>query len=128
MSDPPLKVVRSHVEAMQWANDGLTRLQQLGSETKPTLIKKLCDRTITTSSAFSGVGSPETSDLFIEAAVAQLSSLDPGTTPLKFEGEWALEFDGPCQEELLAAQQPPQHLFVNILDVCPERYRKMCGP
>eukprot|EP00959_Pyramimonas_sp_CCMP1952_P292473 6116951-Pyramimonas_sp.AAC.1 len=59
---PPPRTVLSHTDAMQWAAHGLERVQAIGLETSQTLRDKLCDLSITTSSAFSGVGAPEIAD------------------------------------------------------------------
>ena len=117
--------VKSHVEAMQWAPHAFERLVALGLETQSSLLTKFGgNRRVTTSSAFSGVGAPETADLFIEAATCRIA---PNIAALTLVPLWAFEYNRKCQEELLVAACPPQHVFGNILDLCPRQYRKACG-
>ena len=40
--------------------------------------------------------------------------------PIEFRHEYTIEKDKTCQEELLALEPPPNHVFGNILDFVPK--------
>jgi hypothetical protein len=90
----------------------------------------LSDRTITTSSAFSGVESPAVGDDSISGTARKLLSNRQNTeipTPICFPKHWAFEYDSKCVEEIKAMQCPPQHLFRDIMELTADAHRKKCG-
>ncbi len=88
---------------------------------------------ITTSTAFSGVGTPEVADEVIAATAAtfldnewQDSWGERPQTPT-FRCEFAVDKSTACQEELLVLPGGPKHVFENIAEFCPQEGRRMYG-
>ncbi len=88
---------------------------------------------ITTSTAFSGVGTPEVADEVIAATAAtfldnewQDSWGERPQTPT-FRCEFAVDKSTACQEELLVLPGGPKHVFENIAEFCPQECRRMYG-
>ena len=111
-------------DAFNWCGQGFDRLMNSGVCSTQLLMSLLTDRVITTSTAFSGVGTPDTADVLIEHSAARFVSQNAGNeyanilqraAPLKFTPLFAVESDAACREELLAMPQPPACLFPDVM-------------
>ncbi len=127
--------------SMRWCRNALSRLcRHLGA-------KELCLRLatgfsaytngtgcITTSSAFSGIGTPEFADACIAKTLVGFIQAEWqstwGPTPQcpSFVAEFAIDKSLSCQEELLSSgDHTPRHLFGDISGFCPADCREMYG-
>jgi hypothetical protein len=137
-----VREVTSPYEAMAWATHGIDTLVQGGVLTISQVLDLLSDRTISTSSAFSGVESPAVGDDSISGTANKLLSnyrhhsvqqqlgsgaLQEIPTPICFPKQWAFEYDSKCIQEIRAMECPPQHLFGDIMELTADTHRKKCG-
>ena len=100
----------------------------------------MTNRTITTSTAFPGVGTLETAGTVIARtakavigrALKSSDTVDDKADefqPLAFAPKFAVEFNRACQEELLSLpdHSRPEQIFTNIMDFVPESAQAQCG-
>ena len=122
-----LPVVDSLPEAMAWGQNGLRRLLQNNLEITPGSLKQqLTNNTVSMSSCFSGVAAPEVSTRMIEHAATTVFS-DDETRPLRISPVFVIEKSPKCRDELLAMEQPPKHVFGDIVDFAPNNIRRILG-
>lgn len=111
--------------AFAWCGIAFQRVLQSTGLSSSDLLHLISDRTITTSSSFSGIATEITAGQCIEAAAAAhiASALDSGVAPLpvpiKYKCLHCIEKSSPCQEELLHNKRGPDCLFGDIMTFCP---------
>ena len=101
-------------DAMKWADRGLDRLL-LDNSQRDQVLSALSNRTVHTSSCFSGVGAPEISDGIIAASASVLLSSSPASTrvtPLTFVSRYCIEVNKKAQQELLLLTDTAPHTNV----------------
>ena len=109
-------------DALGWCKQGINHLIASGLLTRDQLAQYFVDRSINASTAFSGIGAPETLDAIIANTVREVLG---GNT--RFHPAFAIEFNAACQEELLSLPHPLDHVFGNILDCLPPGVQVACG-
>ena len=102
----------------------LSRLDNSGCIDGPTVYGR---RQLTTSSAFSGIGTPETTDADVARGVAQRYCDRDGFVPIGFKPLWAIEKGLKAQQELLHLEEPPEELYNSIMELVPQRSRAFSG-
>lgn len=125
---PPTRTT-SVADAMMWCRHALHHAATLFGHPPDMdrLAATLTGRCLTTSSSFSGIGTPEIADEIIAATVnTMFSGLAKGAT-LEFMPVSTVEMSGKCQEELLCLPKPPKHVFTNILFFLPLHVQRACG-
>jgi len=111
--------------AFAWCRIAFQRVLQSAGLSSLELLHLISDRTITTSSSFSGIATEITAGQCIEAAAAAhiASVLDSGVAPLpapiKYKCLHCIEKASVCQEELLHNTHGPDCLFGDIMTFCP---------
>ena len=111
--------------ASDWCHAAFKRALRYAGLTLSEFIHLISDRTVTTSSAFSGIATEITSGQCIEAAAQEYlaSALDPSVaplpTPIKYECLQCIEKVGTCQEGHLNNKRGPACLHSDILMFCP---------
>ena len=125
-----IQTVRTAEDAFSWCASGLRRLLA-GSVITPEQFAALASaRTITTSTAFSGIGCSETADEIVASGCQQVlgevndGNRDSGALPLCFKPEFAIEFKAACQEEILYLPKPPAHVFDDQLSFVPAKVKR----
>lgn len=100
----------------------------------------MTNRRVTTSIAFSGIGSPETSDYQINRATRRKlqkmiasEKCEHGRqrlerrSPINLCNIWCIECSEKCWEELLCLPEPPVHIFTDISEFVAKHLRKAMG-
>lgn len=103
--------------AMAWARHAIEKVLSENLMTPDQFARNVSERELLTSTAFSGVGAPETADDMIAHAVRdQLRKLESTASPPTFTPVFAIEFNHPCQEELMSFPgKCPKHIFGDML-------------
>lgn len=134
LPSPQVQSVRTLVDGVSWAHAALERVLTTNAIPIESLIRILSGRCIETSTAFSGVMTPEIGDEHITAASRRLidqhgSMLDAGDhlEPVKFTPLFAVEKDRCCMEEILGSPKPPLHCFQNVADFIEEKDKPLLG-
>jgi len=128
----------SPADSFQWCGRTLDDILEHRIVTNEYYIQLLTNRTINSSTAFSGVGGPEVGDTQIENTLrAKLDRLKQqgqamqrllaNREPLRFVPMWAIESNTKCWEELLSLPNPPLHIFTDIREFVPRHLRKSVG-
>ena len=112
------------VDSMSWALQGVNRFaasllrgssstaSEKADEAKQLLLHIVSGRSLTISSAFSGIGTPELSArLLVSALNSHISSLFGTHVPMTVKSVWGIEKRASCQEELLHMEGGPACLF-----------------
>ena len=135
---PSEPVCYSLRDVVGWCKSGFRRLSDHNVVSTARQVSLVSGRTLRTSSAFSGVESPEIADDIVKATASSVTNEFGGKKfvgssdaqlpqPLGFHLEWAIENNSHCIEELLHMPGGPNHLFGNILDVVQPRHREKFG-
>jgi len=124
-------VVESLTDAMQWFMHSCRKMFATGSLTQEEFDQSLTCRTLTASSACSGVETPSVGDSMITAGAQSLideHGSPQHTTPVTITTLYAIEPDTKCQEELIAmGTTGPLCIFDNILDFISDKsLRRSC--
>ena len=114
--------------AFAWAPVALRRLVAYDCLPREALKNALSNRTLTTSSAFSGIGSDAAADACIAAAARDvLHELGHNQQPpLRFISLYNIEIVGTCRNEVLSGPDPPRCMFGDILEFAPPKLRGLC--
>ena len=114
--------------AFAWAPVALRRLVAYDCLPREALKNALSNRTLTTSSAFSGIGSDAAADACIAAAGRDvLHELGHNQQPpLRFISLYNIEIVGTCRNEVLSGPDPPRCMFGDILEFAPPKLRGLC--
>ena len=97
------------------------------------LIHLISNRTASTSSAFSGIGTDITADSVhshcFQEFINENWTGDHACKPVavKFESKFAMDFDNKCIEELLAHPAGSGCVFKDVLEFAPSSLRTACG-
>ena len=117
-------------DAMRWAESALEFVRRNDILSDVELDALISDKVVIISTAFSGIGTPETANRMISAACAKHLARRPTTPttprPLSFQNSFAIEIDKRCQEELLIMEGGPNHVFEDILNFLPRQVRRQC--
>ena len=135
VSHTPPFVVRSMVDAFGWFDHVCSKFVTSGVVSTKEFVNVMTSRCISTSSAFSGIGTPELSDHAIMAQMqryisAHIDADDSGggatasaatsstlASSLTVEAGWAVEKSSKARAELMALPSAaPKHVFGDILD------------
>ena len=116
--------------AFQWLHTALDKLLHCSLISASELMAIFARRLVTCSSAFSGIGTPETShNVIVKSLPAYCSArgIEPPSNMLAMSSQYAVEWDRACIAELLVHPAGPQHIFGNILNFCEPRVVMSCG-
>ena len=122
-----VRPVRNLEDAFKWVQHALEKVPP------ETIVKRCCDRLVTTSGAFYGVGAPEVADRCIAHGITKFLAGRPNSNassyvaPPHFKNSWAIEISGACRAEMLEDVDGPSHVFGDICDFLPPRWRQRCG-
>ena len=138
-SEPQLPEVHNLHDAMSWCTQTLHRIVTYGLMIARSVAQLVANRRLTTSSCFSGMGTPEIADAIISNSVQEFIKhhwdASWGDIPEGPEGgldtscAYAADFDAKCREELLAVpgKTCPQHVFGDVREVVAQDIRQAVG-
>ena len=113
----PERVVDSLAGAMNWATHGIEQLSGIvggGHDImKNILVDRFANRNFTISSMCSGILTPELSAEIFAVAVNKFMAGD-GVGIFEVQAVFAVERAGKCQEEILANERGPKHVFADV--------------
>ena len=114
--------------AFAWAPVALRRMAAYGCVPREALKTAISNRTLTTYSAFSGIGSDAAADACIAAAARDvLKELGHDEQPpLRFTSLCNIEVVGTCRNEVLSGPDPPRCMFGDIMEFAPPTLRRLC--
>ena len=128
---PQQVTVNSPTESLKWGIHALVRLSAYMDV--PTILGLVCERTLTGSSAFSGIAGSENSDATMEGGIQKFvdmvwnPAVTPTPNPIVVMPMWCFEIDQKCQEEIMSLPRRPQHIFGNLLELVPNSMRLYVG-
>ena len=134
-SEPQLPEVKNLNDAMSWCTHTLNRIVTSGLMPARSVAQLVTSRRLTTSSCFSGMGTPEIADAIISNSVQEFIKhywdASWGDIPegLDTSCAYAADFDAKCREELLVVpgMTCPQHVFGDVREFVAQDLRQAVG-